>query len=230
MIRLKRILIIMGLFSSLFGCGKESSTDGDAQAPSPDEAHFLTAQLNHPLMPLDRGERYEDPLYDVLIAEELGETTGGGTMQAKSGEIDFIDVEITLTDLDRGVPLVISKLEELGAPKGSMLHIYDSESETAPPKKIPFGKVEGLAIYLDGVTLPAEVYENSDINVVVAELNKAIAEHGEMQSSWQGETETAMYFYGDDAGKMAELMKDFLDVVEDQIDRPDRQRPDLEEP
>ena len=31
-----------------------------------------------------------------------------------------------------------------------------------------------------------------------------------MQSHWEGDTETALYFYGDDARKMAELMQNFL--------------------
>ncbi len=128
-------------------------------------------------------------------------------MQSKSGEIDFIDVEIDLTDLERGVPFVISKLEDLGAPKGSILRVRDTE----PAREIPFGKAEGVGVYLDGVNLPDEVYKESDVNVVIKELNKSVEGHGEMQCYWQGNTETALYFYGDDAQMMAVLMKEFLD-------------------
>jgi hypothetical protein len=38
------------------------------------------AQLNARIMPLDRGERYEDPLGEALAANGFGEITGGGTM------------------------------------------------------------------------------------------------------------------------------------------------------
>jgi hypothetical protein len=67
-------------------------------------------------------------------------------------------------------------------------------------------------VYLDGVNLPDEVYKNSDVNVVIEELNKRIEGHGEMQSHWQGNTETGLCFYGDDANRMIALMQDFLDT------------------
>jgi hypothetical protein len=199
---LKKALIIMGILSSLFGCKKQPETAAQIESAGT----HVTAQLNHLLMPIDRGERYEDPLDEALSAQGLGETSGGGTMQEQSGEIQFM--EIDLTDLERGVPFVIAKLEELGAPKGSILRVHDTE----PAREIPFGKAEGVGIYLDGVNLPDEVYKNSDVNVVIEELNKRIEGHGEMQSHWQGNTETGLYFYGDDANKMIALMRDFLDT------------------
>jgi hypothetical protein len=201
---LKEALIIMGILSSLFGCKKQPETAAQVESAG----MHVTAQLNHLLMPIDRGERYEDPLDEALSAQGLGETSGGGTMQEQSGEIQFIDVEIDLTDLEKGVPFVIAKLEELGAPKGSILRVHDTE----PAREIPFGKAEGVGIYLDGVNLPDEVYKNSDVNVVIEELNKRIEGHGEMQSHWQGNTETGLYFYGDDSNRMISLMRDFLDT------------------
>jgi len=106
-------------------------------------------------MPIDRGERYEDPLHEALIQKGFGETTGGGTMQLKSGEVEFIDVEILLSNAREGIPFVIEQLEAFGAPKGSLLKVHDTE----PLRKIPFGKSEGIAVYLDGVNLPDEAYQ-----------------------------------------------------------------------
>ena len=199
---MKRRIIFLGLLASLTGCEKEP----EVSAPPEIVAGSATAQLNHLLTPIDRVERYENPLYDLLSAQELGEPSGGGTMQSQTGEIEYIDVAISLTDLDKGIPLVISKLEELGAPKGSVLEVYDTD----PPREIPFGKAEGVGVYLDGVNLPDEVYQESDVNVVIDGLNKAIEGHGEMQGHWRGNTETALYFYGEDASRMIELMQDFL--------------------
>ena len=62
-------------------------------ADSPDPV-YVTAQLNHPLMRIDRGERYEDPLHDALASHGLGSADGGGTMQLESGEIEFVDLEL----------------------------------------------------------------------------------------------------------------------------------------
>lgn len=189
---------ILSSISGLFGGNKAEAAEK--------EAHFATAQLNHLIMPIDRGDRYEDPLDDALREAGLGFTDGGGTMQQKSGEIEYIDVEIALHDLEKGIPFVIEHLEKWGAPKGSVLKIYENDSR----REIPFGKTEGVAVYLDGVNLPDEVYAESDVNVVIEEIDKALGGAGEFQSHWQGNEETALYFYGVEASKMKELMKPFL--------------------
>jgi hypothetical protein len=159
-------------------------------------------------MPVERGERYEDPLHEALVRKGLGAVDGGGTMQLQSGEIEFIDVEILLSDPTDGIPFLIEHLEALGAPKGSILRVQDPET----PREIPFGKREGIGVYLDGINLPDEVYASSDINVVIEEFNKRLHGHGQMQGYWHGPTETALYIYGDDAEKMKRLISDFLDA------------------
>jgi hypothetical protein len=186
----------MGIFSNIFKSNRSKY-----------KTYFVTAQLNHLLMPLDRGDIYEDPLDEALKTVNLGEVDGGGTMQKKTGEIDFIDVEIILYNLEEGIPFLIKKLEELGAPKSSILHIQDESN----PKQIEFGKKEGLAIYLDGINLPKEVYENSDINDLIEILNNSIINMGTMQSYWQGETETALYFYGENAEM---IRNNFMPIIE----------------
>ena len=85
-------------------------------ADSPSAGLEVTAQLNHLLMPVDRGARDEDPRQEALAARGLGEVVGGGTMQLQSGEIEYIDVEVALTDASLGIPFLIATLEELGAP------------------------------------------------------------------------------------------------------------------
>lgn len=158
-------------------------------------------------MPLERGDRYEDPLDEALKTQEFGEVTGGGTMQKVSGEIEFIDLEMRLSDLVRGIPFVISKLENWGAPKGSILRVYQKDMT----EEIPFGRAEGIGIYLDGVNLPKDVYQNSDVNHVISECNKRLSGRGEMQSFWEGPQETALYFYGQSASEMKRLMHDFIE-------------------
>lgn len=160
----------MGILSSLLGSASCRRSTAPAAPVQPSEV-AVTAQLNHRIMPIDRGDRYEDPLNEALQARHLGETDGGGTMQLKSGEIEYIDVEMVLTDTTNGIPFVIEKLESFGAPKGSILRIR----EGATLREVPFGKAEGLAVYLDGVNLPDEVYKTSDVNVVIEEFNKRLA-------------------------------------------------------
>jgi hypothetical protein len=194
----------MGILSSLLVLtGGRQSHEAAAQPPGT----AVTAQLNHRIMPFDRVSRYEDPLNQALRANHCGEAEDGGTMCLKSGEIEYIDVEMVLTNLTNGVPFVIAKLESFGAPKGSVLKIREGDNI----RDVPFGKAEGIAVYLDGVNLPDDVYKKSDVNVVIAEFNKRLAGHGSFQGHWQGPTETALYFYGDDAEKLKLLISDFLE-------------------
>ena len=157
-------------------------------------------------MPIDRGERYEDPLNEELEKLGFGGADGGGTMLNKSKEIDYIDVELFLSQTDKSIPFVIERLESYGAPKGSKLIVREGDQK----REIPFGKTEGFGVYFDGVNLPKEVYETCDINLVIEEFDKLLKDHGNVQSHWQGPTETALYIYGDDAELMKKLLAPFL--------------------
>jgi hypothetical protein len=194
----------MGLISTLFGCSRKPPSKVDT-----DDRISATAEFNHKIGPIDRGERYEDPLGDALSEKGFGEVDGGGTMQSKEGEILHIDVHMYLNKPDESIPFVTRMLEKQGAPKGSKLKIYEADEVI---REISFGVREGFAIYLDGVNLPDEVYRNSDSNVVVCEIDKLLAGHGEIEAHWQGLTETALYVYGDSIATMKPLIQDFMDT------------------
>src|SRR5262245_20846271 len=125
------------------------------------------AQLNARIMPMDRGERFEDPLIEAFEGNGFGEVTGAGRMQAASGEIEYCGIDIDLFDVKQGVPFICKLLTECGAPKGSKLQ-YELNKKKV---EVPFGEAEGLAVYLNGTDLPANVYKECDVNEVVAEIN-----------------------------------------------------------
>jgi len=60
-----------------------------------DHGAFVYAKLLDRIMPLVRGERYEAPLEEASAQRELGEVTGGDTMQQKSGEIEYVGIPRT---------------------------------------------------------------------------------------------------------------------------------------
>lgn len=82
---------------------------------------FVFAKIIDTSMPLERASKYEDPLNAALKEAKLGEVTGGGTMTNKDRKIEWVGVDMELTDLERGIPFVKNKLRQLGAPKGSKL-------------------------------------------------------------------------------------------------------------
>src|SRR5687768_15581973 len=114
-------------------------------------SQFIIARLYEHVEPIDRGERYEDPLDAALEAAKLGRVTGGGSQLNESGRIDFAELEIELSNLDDALTTVISALEAAGAPAGSEI-LQDGTVLRE------FGTGQCVAIFLDGVSLPDDVY------------------------------------------------------------------------
>ena len=161
--------------------------------------HPVTARLWEPIQPIARGERYEDPLHAALQEAGLGEVDGGGSQLAPKGEVRFAEVAIYLADLDRAVQLTKDALERAGAPEGSEL-IFAPDAGRAP---LPIGRLQSLAVYLDGVSLPEQVYAELDFDAVVADIEHALAQASPaLHDTWMGPEETALYFFGSDAEEM----------------------------
>lgn len=184
------------MFGFKFGAKKQSEPEGE----------FVIARLNARVQPIDRGEYYEDPLDDTLIAAGLGKVTGGGTQLADDPVgIEFCDIEICIDKVnDEALASIAKRLEELGAPKGSKLIVE------ADGREIPFGKLEGLAVYLNGVDLPDEVYEKCDFDTVVEEFNRLMGDQGSYRGFWQGERETGVFCYGPSFAAMKAAIEPFL--------------------
>jgi hypothetical protein len=165
----------------------------------------LFVTLNARLRPLDRGELYEDPLQAVLDEQAPGSTvSGGGTLLSAEREPACCDIDLDIEgDGPTVLELVTVTLNQAGAPKGSTARLDGQEP-------VAFGLTEGLAIYLNGTDLADEVYATGDINDLGAALLTSLGGEGSMQSYWQGAQETALYFYGPSAARMADLIADVL--------------------
>lgn len=181
--------------------GKKKSAD-----ESPDDRTMIIAQLNARVQPLDRGEYFGDPLDEVLKSSGIGEVTGGGTLMADEPDgIKYCDIEIMVDDPSQGtIDKIIQTLEELGAPKGSFL-IISLERDN-----IEFGRLEGMAVFLNGTDLPAEIYAKSDVNQIIASCDKLLEGIGSFRGHWAGSRETALYFYGSSFNAMRLATADFI--------------------
>jgi hypothetical protein len=166
--------------------------------------HLVLARLYEHLEPIDRGNRYEDPLQARLEASKLGQVTGGGTQLNEDGGIAYADVEIELANLDDAVQAVAEALESAGAPQGSeLIHAEDSKVLRE------FGRQQCLAIFLDGTSLPDEVYADLDFDAVVGEIGTAAGDNS-FRGFFQGDDETGLFFYGEDAEAMFAAVEPIL--------------------
>jgi hypothetical protein len=158
--------------------------------------HLILARVYEPIQPIDRGDRYEDPLHATLEEKGIGRVTGGGSQLDELGGITYADVEIELANVDEALRIVAEALERAGAPQGSEL-IQASDGRVLRE----FGKLQCLAIYLDGTSLPGEVYAELDFDAVVAALSAAAGDDS-YRGLWQGPEETGLFFFGPDAEAM----------------------------
>ena|SRR6185503_11336776 len=155
--------------------------------------HVVIARLYEHIEPIDRGNRYEDPLQAALDGGQAGQVTGGGSQLNEVGEIDYVDIEIELADLDAALRIVVETLEQAGAPQGSEL--IDARDARVLKR---FGTHQCLAIFLDGISLPDDVYANLDFDAVVSEIGTA-AGPDSYHGFRQGNEETGLFFFSPNA-------------------------------
>lgn len=169
--------------------------------------HFVYAKMWEAIQPIARGERYEDPLQDALEAAGLGEISGGGSSFDREHGIEFVGVDIDLASLDC-LDLVKRVLEEAGAPKGSELQ-FERDGE---PQAIPFGVTERVTIWLDGISLPDDVYERFSTDDLADQLEAAMTHdaRAEIRGSWRGPKETSIYIHCADAEKLYQMLEPVL--------------------
>lgn len=151
---------------------------------------LIVISLNARLQPLDRGE-LEDALDATLKRRgHSAEVTGGGSYQDQTGEITGCEIEIEVLEVTQ--PLVDDLVRAIGA----MLGARGSEILIPGRDAIPVGSWEGLALRLNGVDLPRDVYDECDADRVYAECNRLLDGCGKIYSFWNGPVETVLYAYG----------------------------------
>jgi hypothetical protein len=103
---------------------------GFAKAAAERGQHFFYVLIHEPLGPMDRGEKYEDPLSDAL--GELGEITGGGSQLGEGDTIAFCGLDVVVNDRERGLKVVRACLRSCGAPSNTIIEEYVPEFAELP--------------------------------------------------------------------------------------------------
>ena len=100
--------------------------------PPPDEPQLVSVRIPEQLQPLDRGAKYEDPLDAALKKEAVG-VVNGGDMQLSAPDadgkksIEWVEVDVDLSDFERGMPILKRELLRLGAPPDTILEYSRNE-------------------------------------------------------------------------------------------------------
>jgi hypothetical protein len=97
---------------------------GFAESAAEDGRFFFYVRIPESIGPLVRGDRYEDPLQEVLTAAELGEVTGGGSQLGDGDSIAYCGLDVVVTDRERGLAVIRETMERLGAPRTTVIEEY----------------------------------------------------------------------------------------------------------
>jgi hypothetical protein len=93
--------------------------------------HYLLINIPAPVEPIDRGERFEDPLFDALEAEGIpAEWLGGGSALAEVDGgmvIESCDIELEVEDVARALPIICRVLTAGGAPPNTTIRQFEPE-------------------------------------------------------------------------------------------------------
>ena len=98
------------------------------------EPQLIYVFLPEPLGPIDRGEKYEDPIIDELERLGLGEVTGGGTGMGDEGpdgrrEIQSCGIDVETINVEAARVALRDLLPNLGCPAGTRLEYMDQDRE-----------------------------------------------------------------------------------------------------
>ncbi|MDA6068330.1 hypothetical protein NJT12_01735 [Flavobacterium sp. AC] len=166
----------------------------------------IVIQINDKVSPLDKRNLYLLPLNELLLEKNYGEISGGGILKEEPGEIIFCDIHIKLFD-EKIAPNILKNiktcLEDCGAPKGSKIIIENTHQE------IPFGKNEGIAIYLDEENAE-EKEEQYNLDFVQSEISRRTNTSQTTERYWKGNSTTGLYFYGQSYEKMKDEVSHFM--------------------
>jgi hypothetical protein len=87
----------------------------------PLEGTAFYIKIPEAVRPIERGERYEEPLWDEFEKDNSGEITGGGTMMDTDKNIEYCGIDVTVADVEKGLEIMRMVLIKQGAPEGTLL-------------------------------------------------------------------------------------------------------------
>lgn len=96
------------------------------------EPELVYVFLPEGLGPIDRGDKYEDPIIDELERLGLGEVSGGGSSLGDprpdgTRPIESCGIDVDTDDVEATRAALRELLPKLGCPKGTQLHYSVSD-------------------------------------------------------------------------------------------------------
>lgn len=113
--------------------GRDPDSPTRAANVSRDNPLFVYVKIPGNIQPLERADRFEEPLQIALKNSGFGEVTGGGSQLDDPDEqgrarVEFCGIDIDLYHVDKGLSLLHSELQRIGVPQATVL-LYELDGE-----------------------------------------------------------------------------------------------------
>jgi hypothetical protein len=95
-----------------------------AEGARGDGDSFFYVRIPANIKPIERGERFEDPLQEALTGQGLGRVTGGGSQLGIGDTIEFCGIDVVVHDRLRGLELIRDVMRRLVAPNGTVIEEF----------------------------------------------------------------------------------------------------------
>ena len=86
--------------------------------------HFFYVRIPGDIQPIERGNRFEDPLEAALQDAALGCVTGGGSQLGEGARVEYCGLDVVVSDRSRGIDLIRRVLQSLGCPQAAVIEEY----------------------------------------------------------------------------------------------------------
>ena len=110
--------------------GRQKVMRDHAEAAAERGEHFFYVRIPENIFPIERGDKYEDPLATAL--GPLGEITGGGSQLGEGKTIEYCGIDVVVNDRDRGLKVIRQSMQSCGAPAGTIIEEYLPEYRELP--------------------------------------------------------------------------------------------------
>jgi hypothetical protein len=85
---------------------------------------FFYVRIPGNIQPIERGDRFEDPLDDALTSANVGRVSGGGSQLGEGATVEYCGIDVVVRDRQRGLNVVRETMRKLGAPAGTAIEEF----------------------------------------------------------------------------------------------------------
>jgi hypothetical protein len=112
--------------------GRRAVMQDFAEQAHSEGKHFFYVRIPGDIQPIERGERFEDPLEAALQEADLGSVTGAGSQIGEGTTVEYCGLDVVVNDRSRGIELIRRILQSVECPRTAVIEEYLPEYGELP--------------------------------------------------------------------------------------------------